>query len=350
MGRTPKKEKGQLPSNNVRIQVYLYTDDDGKRHYKSFTAPTRKKAQEMAAIWKATHKDERKSSIRNITVSEAVRRYIDVKSGSLSPSTVTAYEKNLRNHLSGNLGDKKLSELQSHDVQLWISELAGKSAGKSLSPKTIRNIYGLLSASLEMFTPDLRIRVTLPAKQKPDLYCPGDDDIKVLLKTIEGTELEIAVLLAAFGPLRRGEICALESSDIRGNRVIVSKSKVLGPDGLWHIKQPKTYSSYREVEFPEFVIQKIPCTTGPIIKANPNDISDRFAQAVKKSGLPHFRFHDLRHYAASIMHAIGVPDQYILQRGGWASDNVMKTVYRNAIDVESVKQNQRINQHFESLL
>ena len=47
------------------------------------------------------------------------------------------------------------------------------------------------------------------------------------------------------------------------------------------------------------------------------------------------------------MHAIGVPDQYILQRGGWASDGVMKTVYRNAISDESVKQNTIINQHFE---
>uniref|UniRef100_UPI002ED4C02F hypothetical protein n=1 Tax=Enterocloster clostridioformis TaxID=1531 RepID=UPI002ED4C02F len=49
------------------------------------------------------------------------------------------------------------------------------------------------------------------------------------------------------------------------------------------------------------------------------------------------------------MHAIGIPDQYILQRGGWASDNVMKTVYRNVIDLESVKQNRKINEHFKQL-
>ena len=49
------------------------------------------------------------------------------------------------------------------------------------------------------------------------------------------------------------------------------------------------------------------------------------------------------------MHAIGVPDQYILQRGGWSGDNVMKTVYRNAIDIETAKQNKKINEHFETL-
>lgn len=46
------------------------------------------------------------------------------------------------------------------------------------------------------------------------------------------------------------------------------------------------------------------------------------------------------------MHTIGVPDQYILQRGGWASDNVMKEVYRNAVDIEAVRQTKKINRHF----
>ena len=124
---------------------------------------------------------------------------------------------------------------------------------------------------------------------------------------------------------------------------------VLSPDGLWVVKQPKTYGSYRSIEFPPFVIEKLTGIEGRIIKATPAQITNRFSRAVIYSGLPHFRFHDLRHYSASIMHAIGVPDQYILQRGGWASDNVMKTVYRNTIDLETVRQTKKINQHFEAL-
>lgn len=50
-----------------------------------------------------------------------------------------------------------------------------------------------------------------------------------------------------------------------------------------------------------------------------------------------------------IMRAIGIPDQYILQRGGWSSDSVMKTVYRNTIDLETVRQNKKINDHFKRL-
>ena len=51
-----------------------------------------------------------------------------------------------------------------------------------------------------------------------------------------------------------------------------------------------------------------------------------------KLDVPYFRFHDFRHYSASIMHAIGIPDVYIMQRGGWSSDKTLKKVYRNALE------------------
>ena len=176
--------------------------------------------------------------------------------------------------------------------------------------------------------------------------CIRDRDIKTLLQHVEGKELEIAIFLAAFGPLRRGEICALDSDDIHGNVIDVNKSMVMGPDKMWHIKPPKTFGSYRQVEFPGFVIERMRGIEGRIVKATPDQITHRFERAIKSTGLPKFRFHDLRHYAASIMHAIGVPDQYILQRGGWATDNVMKTVYRDVIDLETVRQTKKINRHF----
>lgn len=111
----------------------------------------------------------------------------------------------------------------------------------------------------------------------------------------------------------------------------------------------KTYSSYRQIEYPHFVIEKMAGIEGRIIKATPEQITSRFCRAVRFSGVPHFRFHDLRHYSASIMHAIGIPDQYILQRGGWGSDNVMKTVYRNVINLEAAKQNRKIIKHFDKI-
>lgn len=335
-----RKKKNELPSGNIRIQVYDYTDVDGKKHYKSFTAPTRQEAKYLAAQWKAGKADNKPA---RITLYEAVERYIDAKAGVLSPSTIRGY-KRMQECRMKDIGRIWLDELNSTDVQIWVSDLS-----KSLSPKYVRNLYGLLSATVEMFAPDLTLKVTLPEKKRPDLYCPSDDDVKKLLRQVAGTDLEIAILLAAFGPMRRGEICALESSDIKGNRVSVTKSMVMGPDLEFHIKQPKTYGSYREIEYPEFVIEKIKGREGRIIKRSPNAITCAFQKAIKNSGMPHFRFHDLRHYAASIMHAIGVPDQYILERGGWSSDNIMKSVYRNTIDIETVRQTKKINEHFQKI-
>ena len=337
----PKKKKNALPSGSFRVQVYDYTDKAGKKHYKSFTAPTKRQAQALAADWKANRE---KMPETDMTLYEAVWRYIELKRAVLSPSTLTGYTAIQKTYFSGDFGKHMLSSLTNIVVQTWVSDLS-----VIRSPKTVRNAYGLLSATLDVFMPDLHLKSTLPAKKRPELYCPSDDDVKKLLEHIKGTDLEIAVMLAAFGPLRRGEICALTSDDIHGNTITVSKSMVQEPDNQWYIKQPKTYGSYREIDFPDFVIDRIKDINGKIVNATPSRISGLFIKAITETDAPRFRFHDLRHYAASIMHAIGVPDQYILKRGGWISDNVMKSVYRNAIDSETVKQNKKINDHFKAL-
>lgn len=336
----PKKKKNQLPSGNIRLQVYDYMDEAGKKHYKSFTAPTKQEAQRMIAEWRI---NKAVSRPMRITLYDAVGRYINAKEGVLSPSTIRSYQ-GIQNYRMKEIGRLYLDELCSSNIQVWISDLSS-----NLSPKTVRNIYGLFSATIDMFAPDLKLKITLPEKKRPELYCPSDEDVKRLLKEAEGTDLEIAILLAAFGPMRRGEICALESTDVKGNKVSVTKSLVLGPNQTYCIKQPKTYGSYRTIEYPDFVIRKLKKKKGRIIECTPNAITRKFEKAVRDAKLPHFRFHDLRHYAASIMHAIGVPDQYILQRGGWSSDNIMKSVYRNAIDIETVRQTKKINGHFQEM-
>ena len=61
-----------------------------------------------------------------------------------------------------DIGRIWLDELNSTDVQIWVSDLS-----KSLSPKYVRNLYGLLSASVEMFAPDLTLKVDYARKETP---------------------------------------------------------------------------------------------------------------------------------------------------------------------------------------
>ena len=160
------------------------------------------------------------------------------------------------------------------------------------------------------------------------------------------------MLLAALGTLRRGEVCALLASDIQGNTVTVSKSYVW--DGSQYVlKAPKTVSSIRTVSLPPEAIKTIlrdRSDSDSVVDMLPHQLSKAFARAVKRAGLPHFRFHDLRAYSASIRHALGIPDQYIMADGGWKTDSVLKKVYRRSMEDKRKEFSEKTNEHFEKRL
>ena len=47
--------------------------------------------------------------------------------------------------------------------------------------------------------------------------------------------------------------------------------------------------------------------------------------------MPHFSIHKLRHYFASKMSAMNIPEADIMRMGGWETDHVMKSVYRHSM-------------------
>lgn len=98
------------------------------------------------------------------------------------------------------------------------------------SPRTVRNSHGLISAVMRVYRPNFALNTALPKKVRPEIYIPSDAEIKQLLSSVAGTGMELPVLLAAFGPMRRGEICALSSEDISGNIVHVCKNMVINGD------------------------------------------------------------------------------------------------------------------------
>ena len=161
--------------------------------------------------------------------------------------------------------------------------------------------------------------------------------------------MEIPVLLAAFGPLRRSEICALSVDDIDGNVIHVRNAIVPDENGNYVTKGTKTYDSDRYIPMSHDIIEKIQ-KQGYVTKIqNTHIITSRFERIVNKIGCKGVRFHDLRHWCASFLHAQGVPDQYIMARGGWKTDAVMKAVYRHELASERNKWNKDIEKMFRAI-
>ena len=113
-------------------------------------------------------------------------------------------------------------------------------------------------------------------------------------------------------------------------------------------KSPKTPGSNRRIEMPSFVIDAIK-DQGYVTKLNLNQITSDFPRILKRAGLPAFRFHDLRHYCVSTLHAQGVPDAYIMQRGGWSTDGVLKKVYRHTLADQEKANAEKALSHFEAV-
>lgn len=343
----PKAKK--LPSGSYRCQVvdhYEVTiDSDGKKHRKavrrSFTAPTKREAEFLAAQFEQAK--ERLIS-GDMDVITAIHEYIESKKNVLSPSTLRSY-KCLEKHAYDDISAVKLHKLNQIVVQKWINEYA-----VDHSPKTCANAHGLLVAAVATFEPSLILHSKLPQRKPPELYTPTDSDVSKLMDYIKGTELEKAVLLAAFGTLRRGEVFGLKSTDIDGNVVAIRRTKIQGEDGIAVKETPKNDTSIRYVRYPDFVIERIKDSDGWIVNMNPGSMSRKLDKAMKAVGIPHFRFHDLRAYSVSIAHALGVPDAYIQQWGGWKTDHVLKRVYRRTMTDKQSEYTDKLTEHFNGLV
>lgn len=60
-----------------------------------------------------------------------------------------------------------------------------------------------------------------------------------------------------------------------------------------------------------------------------NIITSKFPSVVIAAGVRPFNFHCLRHYYASVMLFLNIPNKYTQQRMGHATDNMLKNVYQH---------------------
>ena len=328
-------EPKKLPSGKWRVQVMV----DGQRISRTFDT------EKEAIYWATGAKVQAKNAVRsphNMTVGEAIDRYIESKDSVLSPSTVAGYRRIRENQLQ-DLMLVRLPNLTQERVQRSINAMA-----KDKSPKTVRNAHGLLTAALAEYYPDLQLRTTLPQKQRTDIVIPSEEDIAAIAEAVKGQSVELPVLLAMWLGLRMSEIRGL-TWDCIGDKTIHIKQAMVD-EGL---KTTKTYNSNRVLPLPPYIkvlIDARPHKGDFVIPETRRSISSRFDYYIKKAGIKHYRFHDLRHVNASVMLALNVPDKYAMRRMGHATNNMLKTVYQHTMSEKEQEVNAVVDGYFEQII
>lgn len=350
----------RLPSGSYRVQVYAGKGPDGKPQYRSFTRPTKREAEYEALQWQLHYKEISRDASA-MTLAEAMDKYIQSKDGILSPSTIRGYDIIRREHLKG-LMDVRLNRLTPALIQEAINleskpytDKKGKT--KTPSPKSVRNIHGLLSAVLAEYHPSLKLNTSLPQKRITEQAILEPEQIGVLLKAVEHTEMEIPVLLAVWLCMRSSEVTGLtwDCVDFQRKTVTIKQARVRNKDNEWVEKGTKTTSSTRTVNASDYVIDKLQeakktATTDYVVNIKGNCLYRRLKVILKKNGLPDIRFHDLRHTSASVMLALNIPDKYAQKRGGWSTPNTLRKVYQHTMAAKRSAVDDAIDGYFYELI
>lgn len=222
----------KLPSGSYRCQAYSHSEPvfdkegtpvlgkDGKqkqkRIYESFTASSAKEAQYMAAQFqmeKDAKQTKKRSENGNMTLAEAIDKYIESRIIlGRSPTTIHEY-RCTQKYAFCDIMEMRLTNLDEVILQEAINKEAsrknGRNRNRTISAKRLRNEWGLIATVLKKYRPDLYFTAELPtvAQRVPELL-----PAKTVIDIVRGTDIELAVLLAAWLSFSMSEVRGLTKS------------------------------------------------------------------------------------------------------------------------------------------
>ena len=182
-----------------------------------------------------------------------------------------------------------------------------------------------------------------------------EKETAALLKLVHGTRLYMPILLGISGGMRRGEILALRwhDLDLETGHAVICRSLEQTREGL-RFKLPKTDRGRRTVVLPSFTCDalrthrleraKQRLAIGPAYHDNdlvcsredgspwpPDMLSTAFGALVRRSGLSHVRFHDLRHTHATQLLKQGVHPKIVSERLGHSNIGITLDTYSHVL-------------------
>lgn len=339
----------KLKSGNWRCLVYSHTDPDGKKKYESFTAPTKKEAEYMAAEFAVDR--TRANDSRKWTLGEAIDHYIELKRPVLSPSSIYRYEM-IRKRSFQSIMAIPIAKITSNMLQQAVNEEMTRTPLNrkgSVSPKTVQIEYGLVASTLKRYCPGRVFHVDLPKKARRIRSLPLPAEI---YEAVKGTDIELPVLLAMWLSFTMSEIRGLTKSKSIDGDYITIKEVLVSVGGVDERKEiAKEITRNRRHRMPGRIQELINEVDGDVIvDLSPKALLYRFRKQMKLHGIEEMTFHDLRHVNASLMAMLRIPDKYAQERGGWKTDHIMKSVYTETFSEERQRVDNLIDSYFENIL
>lgn len=255
----------------------------------------------------------------------------------VKPRTVEIYESDIRLHIKPVLGSIKLEALDTHTIQRFYNQLmVGANGAPGLSPKSVKNIHGVLHHALNQAVANGLLRSNpadaciLPRVEKKELKPLDEDEISKFLVAIQGSTYEDIFLVTLFTGLREGEVLGLtwDCVDFERGILLINKQIQLHQEkGMkaYALVSPKNGKS-RTVAAAPSVIERLKHRRAAQAEQqllagslwdNPDNlvftdpsgkhltkptVYRAFKKAVASIGRPDARFHDLRHsYAVAAL-------------------------------------------------
>ena len=267
------------------------------------------------------------------TVANFLARWLHVKAGEAKATTLRSYRAHVDKVIVPAIGHVPIERLRAEHVeQLMVDALSG-----GRGPVTVRRIHATLRSALSYGVKTRRLpfnvasNVTPPTGPRPEVQPWSAGELASFLRHVENDRLgPLFEVIAACG-LRRGEALGLRWSDLDLNlRSARIRQTVVDVGGRLEFSTPKTRASEATVPLTERAMHALMqwrlgqeldrqswgdgYEEHDLVFARENGaplrpeyVTRRFVALSRAAGLRQVRLHDLRHGAASLMLAAGVP-------------------------------------------
>jgi integrase len=361
--------KGHLTRGRVEGTWYLRFDlgrtPDGKRCQRRETFRGTKAEAERRLRARLTEIENGTAAAERLLMTEVVERWLVSRERQVGRKTQHRYRQIAEEYILPHLGTIEAEKLRPLHIEKaltsWRVEISPKT-NRPLTDRSIRHNFDTLRALCRWATrmglmgKNPCEAVTPPRWEQKEMSVLTPETLVELLAAAKDTELEIPIIIFVGTGLRRGEVFGLRWSDIDFDRrrLTVRRSiEVVGNER--REKPPKTARSARTVALAEFVLEalrrqrreqaerRLALGLGRDEEGYVFDRPDgspwdpelfgwRFAELVKRKGLPKVRLHDLRHSYATFMLAAGTDLKSISTSLGHSTIAVTANLYAHVTD------------------